>query len=86
MGFFNKILEKVDFAKEKIQEIINGETVVNEEHPLADETVKKYYEIVYGLLASVWSDRKKLPSQTPSCKVHYRGVKKYARGEIRGCG
>ena len=72
MGLFNKILETVDLAKEKIQCAINGETMSNEEHPLADETVKKYYEIIYGLLASVWLDRTKLPT-----KVQYKGIKKY---------
>ena len=58
MGIFDKILEK-----------IKGN---NEEHPLADETVKKYYEIAYGLLASMWSDRDVSPY-----KVRYKGIKKY---------
>lgn len=72
MGFLDKVLGKVDLVKEKIQKALNGETMSNEEHPLADETVKKYYEIAYGLLASVWTDKKGSPYN-----VRYKGIKKY---------
>ena len=55
MGLFDKLRDTVTKAVDVVQSNYT---------PLADETSKEYYEIIYGLLASVGS-------------VSYNGIKNY---------
>lgn len=56
MGLFDKLQNAVEVAKSKVKGIVK--------HPLDEEPAKMYYEIVYGLLATIE-------------KVSAEGIKKY---------
>ena len=47
MGLFDNLRKVVDTAKDSINKVI--ETAQNEKDPLADETVKMYFEIICGM-------------------------------------
>lgn len=78
MDLFGKMRNLAEIAKDKIMSVVSEEEICSEEHPLADETVRRYYEIVYGLLASVQDIRDEAGHVTHKGKrIPYSGVKKY---------
>ena len=81
MGFADKLRSKINKVSDTVQGAVdNAQSGLN---PLPDETSKKYYEIAYGLLSSVYWEKEQEDfhhNKTKEIfyeKVHFNTIKNY---------